>query len=224
MFNFNDFDPYDFLVSMVALVMCITIHEFAHAYAADRAGDDTPRAQGRISLNPIDHLDPMGTIMMVISSLSHFGIGWGKPVQINSYNFRHPRWDNLRVSLWGPLSNILFAAVVGCVLRFWWMSFTHLVLNFLVMLTFINIGLAVFNLIPVAPLDGSHILSAMLPLDMAKRYDYFMARHGMLVFIGLILFGSQIFPVLLGPPREFLWSLVTWPKGHMILMKLFYGL
>ena len=92
--------------SMVALVICITIHEFAHAYSAYRAGDDTPKAQGRISLNPLDHLDPMGTIMMVVSSLSGFGIGWGKPVQINPYNFRHPRWDNLRVSLWGPLSNL----------------------------------------------------------------------------------------------------------------------
>ena len=108
----------DFLLMMVALMFAITIHEFAHAYSAVRCGDDTPRRQGRVSLNPIDHLDTMGTIMMVISSLAGFGIGWGKPVSINPYNFKNQRWDNLKVSLWGPLSNILLAAVIGLFLRF----------------------------------------------------------------------------------------------------------
>jgi len=221
---FDNFNLYEFLLSMVALIICITIHEFAHALSAYKAGDDTPRAQGRISLNPIDHLDPMGTIMMVVSSMAGFGIGWGKPVRINPYNFRSPRWDNLKVSLWGPLSNILFAAVIGCVLRFWWQSFSHPLLNFLVTLTFINISLAVFNLIPVSPLDGSHILSSLLPYEAARRYDYFMARHGLLVFLGLIFFGSSILPVILGPPTHLLWSLVTWHQGGEILMRLYAGL
>ena len=128
---FGDFDPYRFVLTMAALVICITVHEFAHAYSAYRAGDDTPRLQGRISLNPLDHLDPVGTIMMVVSSISGFGIGWGKAVQINPYNFRHPRWDNLRVSLWGPLSNILTAAAVGTIYRFFSPHMNHNVAMFL---------------------------------------------------------------------------------------------
>ena len=201
---FGNFNLYEFLLMMVALIICITIHEFSHAYSAWRAGDETPHAQGRISLNPIDHLDPMGTIMMVVSSLAGFGIGWGKPVQINPYNFRHPRWDNLRVSLWGPLSNMITALVVGLTLRFFAQGMSQPVLMFTVILVQINIGLALFNLIPVYPLDGSHIISALLPPETARRYDYFMAQHGMLLFIGLILLGNNVFPIVIGIPARFL--------------------
>ena len=206
---FGNFNLYEFLLSMAALVVCITVHEFSHAYSADRAGDNTPRSQGRISLNPIDHLDPMGTVMMVVSSLAHFGIGWGKPVQINPYNFRHPRWDNLRVALWGPLSNLLTALVVGTVLRFAAQSMSRTIEDFAVRLVVVSISLALFNLIPVTPLDGSHILSALLPYEMARRYDYFMAHNGMFVFLGLILMGSKIFPYILWPPADFLFGLFT---------------
>lgn len=205
----ENFDLRTFLVSMLALVICITIHEFAHAFSAVRAGDDTPRKQGRISLNPLDHLDPMGTIMMVLSSLSGFGIGWGKPVRVNPANFRSPRWDNLRVSLWGPLSNILTAAVTGTVLRFWGTSMNPSALEFVFMLTLISIGLAVFNLLPIGPLDGGHILSALLPIEMAKKYDFFMARYGLLLFLGLIFVGSDILSAVLNPPRMFLFKLFT---------------
>lgn len=201
---FEGFNLYEFLLTMVALMFCITIHEFSHAYSAYRAGDDTPKKQGRVSLNPLDHLDPMGTIMMVVSSLAGFGIGWGKPVQTNPGNYRHPRWDNLRVALWGPASNLLAALVIGLVLRFWVHSMSQPVLLFTVILVEINIGLALFNLIPVYPLDGSHIISALLPYELARRYDYFMAQHGMLMFIGLIFLGNRIFPVLIGIPARFL--------------------
>ncbi len=199
-----------FLIMMSALVVCITIHEFSHAYGAWRAGDDTPKVQGRISLNPLDHLDPMGTIMMVVTSLSGFGIGWGKPVRINPHNFRHPRWDNLRVSLWGPLSNLLTAAVVGTFLRFWAPVLGDgALLVFTRVLVEISIGLAVFNLIPIAPLDGSHILSALLPIDVARKYDYFMAKNGIIVFLALIMMGNRVFPIILGPPSLFLLHLFT---------------
>lgn len=203
------FDLRAFLLMMAALVVCITVHEFAHAYAAYRAGDDTPRAQGRISLNPIDHLDPMGTIMMVVSSLSGFGIGWGKPVQINPNNFRRPRWDHLRVSLWGPLSNLLMAAAAGTAIRFLDSKMSEPVYVFVVTLVLVNIGLALFNLIPVAPLDGSYILAALLPYESSMRYRFFMARNGMLVFLGLILMGNRILPIILGPPATFLFGLFT---------------
>lgn len=218
---FGKFDPYEFAITMVALIICITIHEFAHAYSAYLAGDETPRKQGRISLNPLDHLDPMGTIMMVVTTISHFGIGWGKPVRINPNNFRHPRRDDMLVSLWGPLSNVLTAAVVGIVLRIWGMGLNLNALQFLVTLTFISITLAVFNLLPIAPLDGSHILAALLPYEQARRYELFMAQYGMLIFLGLILLGGSVLPLILGPPRQALWNLVSGPTGNQLLIKLY---
>ena len=200
----SNFSLYPFLLSMVALVICITIHEFAHAFAAWKAGDETPYRQGRISLNPIDHLDPMGTIMMVVSSIAGFGIGWGKAVRINPANFRNPRWDNLRVSLWGPLSNLITAFVVGLIIRAFGQAMSGPLSLFFLILMQVNIALALFNLIPIHPLDGSHILTSLLPYESARRYNYFMARHGMLAFIGLIVLGNRIFPILIGIPARFL--------------------
>lgn len=195
---------------MSALIICVTIHEFAHAYSAWRAGDDTPRAQGRISINPLDHLDPLGTIMMVVTAIGQFGIGWGKPVQVNPHNFRHPRWDNLRVSLWGPLSNILTAAVMGLTLRFFAAHMPPNVLVFAGSLTAISITLAVFNLLPVTPLDGSHIVSALLPIDLARRYDMAMGQYGLFIFLALVfLGGGRLFDIVLAPPVRFLWGLFT---------------
>ncbi len=202
------FNLYEFALSMAALVICITIHEFAHAYAAYRAGDDTPRLQGRISINPIDHLDPMGTIMMVVSSISGFGIGWGKPVQINPRNFRHPRWDNLRVSLWGPLSNLLTAGAVGLFYRYTNHLLPAQVEYFFWLLAAINIGLALFNLLPVAPLDGHHIVSALLPYELAWSYKRFMARYGLLIFLALIFLAPDVLPRLIGPPARMLLRLL----------------
>lgn len=193
---------------MAALVICITVHEFAHAYAAYRAGDDTPRLQGRISLNPIDHLDPMGTIMMIVSSISGFGIGWGKPVRINPRNFRHPRWDNLRVSLWGPLSNLLTAGAVGFLYRYTNHLLPAQVAYFLWLLAAISIGLALFNLLPVAPLDGHHIVSALLPYELSRTYEQFMARYGLSIFLALIFLAPDVLPRLIGPPARMLLRLL----------------
>jgi len=217
----NDFNLNEFLMMMAALVICITIHEFAHAYSAYRAGDDTAKLKGRVSLNPLDHLDPFGTIMMIVTTYSGFGFGWGKPVPVNPTRMRHPRWDNLMVSLWGPLSNILLAAVVGTLMRvIVWLARSSTipalhssvmvnVVTFLILITVINIGLAIFNLIPIAPLDGSHILSALLPHESARRYDYFMAQYGMIMFFGLIFLGADLLPAMIGPPAKFLMRLFT---------------
>lgn len=219
--DLSNFNAFDFVMSMSAVIICITIHEFAHAYSAYRAGDNTPKAQNRLSLNPLDHLDPVGTIMMVVSSLSGFGIGWGKPVQVNPYNFRHPRWGNLWVSLWGPLSNVLTAVVVGIALR---LTVNHLAPNvalFLFYLAAVSIGLAVFNLIPIYPLDGSHILASLLPLEHAKQYEAMMSRYGMLIFLGLIFLAPGMIGAIMGPPREMLLSAVLGEKVMWQLISLF---
>src|ERR1041385_4814712 len=105
--DFSNFDLTRFILMMAVLIIAITIHEFAHAITADRLGDPTPRRQGRISLLPPDHLDPLGTVMMVLSSLTGCGIGWGKPVQTNPGNFRTPRKDQGIVAIAGPISNVL---------------------------------------------------------------------------------------------------------------------
>lgn len=214
----KDFDPIQFLYSMAALIICITIHEFSHAYSAWKSGDETPKAQGRISLNPIDHLDPVGTIMMVVSSYSGFGIGWGKPVMVNPYNFRKPRWDNLKVSLWGPLSNLITAAVLGGVLRFTTTSLNKSAFNFLAEIVIISVSLALFNLIPIAPLDGSHIMSSLLPREQAMKYDMFMARFGMFLFLGMVLLG--VVSKIIGPPMIYLINLIMGPH---VLMRYFMG-
>lgn len=220
--SWDHFNLHEFLLSMAALIICITIHEFSHAFTAWRSGDETPKEQGRISLNPLDHLDPMGTVMMVVSSLSGFGIGWGKPVMINSNNFRNPRWDNLKVSLWGPLSNILTAAAAGTTLRLIDLHASHSLVHpsefltnsigFLAMLTVISICLAVFNLIPIGPLDGTHIVSSLLPRELAIRYEYFMGRFGMFIFLAMIFMGGRghnVLSMIIDPPLRILWRLFT---------------
>lgn len=204
---------YGFLFSISALVICVTIHEFAHAVTAYRAGDDTPRAQGRLSLNPIDHLDPLGSIMIIISSISGVGFGWGKPVMVNPYNFKNPRWDSLKVSLWGPLSNILTAAVIGTFLRFYAHAMPRGLLLFAAELTIISISLALFNLLPIGPLDGSRIVSSLLPINKARSYNLFMAQYGLLIFLGLIFLAPRVLPAIIGPPCEILWHLFTGFRG-----------
>jgi len=169
-----------------------------------------------VSLNPIDHLDPFGTIMMVMSSIAGFGIGWGKPVPVNPHRMRRPRWDNLMVSLWGPLSNLLTALVVGTVLRFGSEAMMRhaspLAVNgemLLFYITMISITLAIFNLIPVPPLDGSHILSALLPYEAAVRYGRFVGQYGMLMFLLLIILPGSPLGMILGPPSRLLFHLFT---------------
>lgn len=210
---------------MFVLIVSITVHELAHAKAAEMSGDDTARLAGRISINPLDHLDPMGTIMMVLSSLAGFGIGWAKPVPVNPGKFRRPRWDSLKVSIWGPISNLILALVAGQVIRLTWKSIGPRDLEMLFMFVIINIGLALFNLIPIAPLDGSHILSALLPIDHARRYDIFMMRYGFMVLLALIMLPSlmhvDLLSAILGPPRTALFTGFTGTTPVQILMLIY---
>jgi Zn-dependent protease len=209
---YSDFNLQVFILTMVVLVVALTIHEFAHAITADKLGDPTPRSQGRISLWPTDHLDPIGTIMILISSLTGFGIGWGKPVMCNHGNFRNPRRDGAIVAAAGPISNILqacvFAAVAQVMIRTGTLS--EPVWNLLLMGIVINLTLTFFNLIPIGPLDGHWIMIAVLPHTQAAAYRFWNQSTGMIVFLLLVFVGSQmgLLQAIIGPPVGFVASLL----------------
>ncbi len=157
------------LFSIPGVLIAITFHEYAHAFAADKLGDDTPRLQGRLSLNPFAHLDPVGSIMLLFA-----GFGWGKPVQINSRNFNRTismSKGEAIVSAAGPIMNFILS-IVFCVIYFIIYKFAGafavtqvgmIVLDIIKSIIAINIGLGIFNLIPLPPLDGSKILKNFLP-------------------------------------------------------------
>jgi len=174
--------------SVIALIVAITVHEFSHAWAADRLGDPTPRSRGRLTLNPLAHLDPIGTIMLFIA---HFG--WGKPVPIDPFNLRHPKRDYLYIALAGPASNILLAILVTLVAKLFFIPlFYYLIV--------INISLAIFNLLPFHPLDGSHIFP-----------DLFPGNTGYLILIFLILpifNNTSLISLLISPVINFCLNLL----------------
>ena len=207
------------IATLFSLLMAIDIHECAHAWAADRLGDPTARYQGRISLNPIVHLDPMGTLLMVLSAISGFGIGWGKPVPVNPYRLRYgPRLGMGLVAASGPLSNLLLASVVAVPLRLGLPlpGFLSLLLTALVR---ICIALAVFNLLPIFPLDGHSVLQGILSTiraPWAYQVSNILAAmegpQGATIFFMLILL-DQLLPLsilwlILGPPFTFLHRLI----------------
>lgn len=165
---------------LVGLVIAISVHEFAHAFAADRLGDPTPRSQGRLTLNPLAHLDPIGTLMLLV-----FQIGWGRPVIFDPYNLAHPRRDAGIISLAGPTSNVLIAIILALLLRT--IPLPLIIVPIFYATILLNITLAIFNLVPVYPLDGEKILAAILPRDLAYEYQSVMSRYGTIILILLIL-------------------------------------
>lgn len=191
--------PAAFFVWLIALTTAVTIHEFSHAFAADRLGDPTPRINGRLTLNPLAHLDPIGTIALL---LVH--IGWGKPVPIDPFNLRRPRRDAALISLAGPASNLGLAALLSLLLKLSSPLISQF-LNFLIPpIIILNIALAIFNLLPVPPLDGSKILFGLLPRDLAGEWEAILNQYGLFLLLILIfpLFGGQplvsiiIFPII----------------------------
>lgn len=180
---------FDFVFAIAILIMSVVIHEVSHGYAANFLGDPTARLSGRLTLNPISHLDPIGSVLVpLITYLSGgFIIGWAKPVPFNPYNLSDQKWGPGIVALAGPLSNIALALVFGLIIRFsageGLTSPFFMILGFVV---FINIILAIFNMIPIPPLDGSRVLFALLP-SRFNHIQYYLEAYG-LVFIILFIF------------------------------------
>ena len=187
------------LIILPVLLFSVVIHECAHAIAAERAGDPTARMLGRITLNPVPHIDPIGSILvpvLLIVTNSTFFIAWAKPVPVNPYNFRNPRRDDIIVSFAGPLSNLILAVAFALLLlavivlvpaaremSFWQSSYFKL-FNYAI---WINLILAFFNLIPIPPLDGSHILRNVLPPEAARKYDR-IQPYGFIILLAAIYF------------------------------------
>jgi len=167
------------IIWAIALLIAITIHEFAHALVSDKLGDPTASLAGRISLNPFKHLDPIGTLMLLI-----FHFGWGKPVPFDPFNLRHPKRDAALISLAGPASNLILATLLSLVAKLSGLPLLALIATPLII---ININLAIFNLLPVPPLDGAKILYGFLPRSWADEYNDFMKSYGTILLILLIL-------------------------------------
>ncbi|MCX5642018.1 MAG: site-2 protease family protein [Candidatus Omnitrophica bacterium] len=193
---------------LVILIFSVIVHECSHGVAALRNGDDTARIMGRLTLNPLPHIDIFGTIIIPgLLLLSNAGVifGWAKPVPVNPYRFRNFRRGMIEVGLSGPLSNILLALFFAFLLRITGANSLSGVSGLLLFGVAINFVLALFNLIPIPPLDGSRILGSLLPLKMEAKY-YRIERYGMFIIIALLFFGffDLLFPVI-----SFLVKLVT---------------
>jgi Zn-dependent protease len=186
-------NPTLFIIVAAILIISLTIHEFAHALAADKLGDSTPRYMGRLTLNPMAHLDPMGSLMILL-----LGFGWGKPVMVNSQNFKNPRKDSSIVAFAGPLSNILLAALLSIIFHF--APFNAFVASLLHVLILFNLRLAFFNLLPVHPLDGFNVVYGLLPLNLAWQWQD-TARYG--IFILLILIATSSIGFFVTPLVDF---------------------
>lgn len=189
--------------------MAITIHEFAHALAADKLGDPTPSMQNRLSLNPLNHYDQVGTTMLLLSALFRalgspiIPLGWAKPVEYDPYNLRNPKRDTAIIALAGPAANIILSVILAFLLRTFLLEIPLLSVLLAAIIT-VNISLAIFNLVPIYPLDGSRVLQALLPSDLAYEYEVIMHRYGFLLLILLILpiMGTSPLNALISPVIE----------------------
>jgi len=222
------FDLVGILFQMIAFLFAISVHESAHAWTANRCGDPTARMLGRVTLNPIKHIDPIGTILLpVVAAISHIPLlGWAKPTPVDPRNFRHPVRDDILTSVAGPASN--FVVATGAVILLWMVSLSSAtghalvrsvasgvgmlsgsILDPVVLLIYelmiINVVLAVFNLIPVPPLDGSHVIRHFMSEPVRKVYD----SIGIFGLLALVYLGGGLLSSLIRPFVYFYRSLLV---------------
>ncbi len=176
-------NPGVFFGWVIALLLSISFHEFSHAFAANALGDKTPKYEGRLTLNPLAHLDPMGTVLLIL-----VGFGWGKPVPFNPYNLKYHRFGPAIVSLAGPIANFILVLFFVAVLKVLQISGLNsdAVTQLFVIIIILNTVLMLFNLIPLAPLDGSKVLYSFLPASLSDLPAK-MEQYGPYILLGLIL-------------------------------------
>jgi Zn-dependent protease len=206
-----DINVAQIVIGMIVLLFSLTVHEMAHAWTADRLGDPTARLLGRVSLNPLVHADPVGTILFpLVAMVSHLPlIGWAKPVPVNTRYLHHQRRDYVLVAAAGPASNLALALCAAVLLAALPISPQTLgesnvsvpIAGFLSQLVQLNVLLAVFNMIPIPPLDGGNVLAGLLPLSFAGAFNR-VRPYGFVVLYALILSGTLW--TILGPPYRFI--------------------
>ncbi len=187
-------DILSLLFTVPAMLISSAIHEFAHAYAAYRLGDDTARAEGRMTINPLAHIDWLGFFMMIFGR-----IGWSKPVPVNSYNFENPVVGNAIVSIAGPLSNLGIVVVTGLLLKIiialpLGAGLLQVLVTFLTVMLYINISLMLFNLLPIPPLDGSNIVEMFLPKTWRAGWSN-LAQYAPILLLVMLLPFSPLFAI-----------------------------
>lgn len=206
------------LIFIIGFLISLSVHEAAHAWMSDRLGDPTARLSGRLSLNPLAHLDPIGTILPIflIISGSPLVFGWGKPVPFDPFNLRSPRKDSALISLAGPLANLVAATILTIIIRLSQLFLgpgAFIIQYFLTSMVALNVMWALFNLTPIHPLDGGKVLVGLLPRKLALQIDDILNQYGLILLIFLI------FPFAGRAPIDYLLS----PLVHLVLSILLPG-
>jgi len=190
---------------LIALLVALTVHEFAHAAMADHLGDPTAKLEGRKTLNPLAHIDPIGTFLLplfLIFSGSSIVFGWGKPVPFDDYNLKNPRRDAALISLAGPASNLILATLLSLLFRLLLIATdSSMIAGLIIPLIILNVGLGIFNLIPIHPLDGSKILLGLLSEESAWKMEALFRQFGffLLIFLLFPVFGASPIMLVISP-------------------------